>query len=54
MLTPSYSSTDEMFQIANDIIKKEKLANSKDYVVVTCGTPKKDGGTNLMKIVQIK
>ena len=54
VLTPSYSSTDEMFQIANDIIKKEKLANSKDYVVVTCGTPKKDGGTNLMKIVQIK
>ena len=53
MLTPVYRTTDEMFKIANTLLKKAKLAKSKDLVVITCGTPKKNGGTNLMKIVEI-
>ena len=53
VLTKEYNSTDELFEIATEIVKKHKLAKSKDMIVVTCGTPKKNGGTNLIKIVKI-
>ena len=54
VLTPVYNTTDEMFKIANDIVKKNKLARVGDLIVVTCGTPKQNGGTNLIKIIQVK
>lgn len=53
VLTSEYNSTDEMFKISNDIVKKHKLAKVDDMVVVTCGTPKQNGGTNLIKIIQV-
>ena len=53
MLTPVYNTTDEMFKIANDLVKKNKLASKGDLMVVTCGTPKQGGGTNLIKIEEI-
>ena len=54
MLTPVYNTTDEMFKIANDLVKKNKLASKGDLMVVTCGTPKQGGGTNLIKIEEVK
>lgn len=53
VLTSEYNSTDEMFEIASNIVKNHKLAKAKDMIIVTCGTPKKNGGTNLIKIVEI-
>ena len=50
VLTKEYASIDEMFDISRNIIKELKLANKKDSYIVTCGTPKIAGGTNLMKI----
>lgn len=54
LLTPKYNSTDEMFQIANDLVKKNNFAKERDSVVITCGTPSQNGGTNLIKIIEIK
>ena len=54
MLTREYNSVDEMFDIAVDIAKKNKLAKTNDTVVITCGQPKTSGGTNLIKIEKIK
>jgi len=54
ILTPVYNTTDEMFKIANDIVKENKIANVGDKVLVTCGTPKKYGGTNLIKIINVE
>jgi len=54
ILTKEYNSTDEMFEISNDIVKKLKLAKQKDKIIITCGTPKKNGGTNLIKIIEVK
>lgn len=54
IITPVYNTTDEMFKIANDIVKVHKIANVGDKVLVTCGTPKKYGGTNLIKIINIE
>lgn len=54
VLTPVYNTTDEMFQIANEIVKKLKMAKPKDIIVITCGTPKQSGGTNLIKIDEVK
>ena len=54
ILTPIYNTTDEMFKIANDIVKENKIANVGDKVLITCGTPKKYGGTNLIKIINIE
>lgn len=53
VLTPVYNTTDEMFKIANEIVKKLKIAKPKDRIVITCGTPKQTGGTNLIKIDEI-
>jgi hypothetical protein len=54
ILTPVYNTTDEMFKIANDIIKEHKIASVGDKVLITCGTPKKYGGTNLIKIINVE
>jgi len=54
LLTPVYNSTDEMFNIANDIVKKAGIAKKGDYIVITCGTPKQTGSTNMLKISEIK
>lgn len=54
VLTPVYNTTDEMFEIANETAKKNKFVTAGDNMVVTCGTPKVNGGTNLMKIVKVK
>lgn len=53
VLTKEYDSTDALFAVAGEIIKQQKLAKVGDNVVVTCGTPKQDGGTNLIKIIKI-
>lgn len=53
ILTNEYNTTDEMFNIAVDIVKKNKIAKVGDTVVITCGQPKKPGGTNLIKILKI-
>lgn len=49
----TYETTDEMFSIANNIIKKGKYAKKGDKVIVTNGTPNLNGGTNLLKIIEI-
>lgn len=54
ILTPIYNSTDEMFRIANDIVKKSGIAKKGEAVVITCGTPKKPGSTSMIKICEIK
>ncbi len=54
VLTNPYKSTDEMFEISNGLVKKHKIANVKDTVVITCGTPFKNGGTDLIKIAKVK
>ena len=54
VLTPVYNSVDEMFDIANVIVKTHKLAKAKDNIVITCGTPKQAGCTNLIKIQEVK
>ena len=54
VLTKEYNSTDEMFKISTDIVKIAKLAKNGDAIVITCGTPKKNGGTNLIKIEEVK
>ena len=54
VLTNEYNTTDEMFEISNEIVKKNKLAKSNDTIVITCGTPKMNGATNLIKIEKIK
>jgi len=54
VLTKEYNSTDEMFKISTEIAKQTKLAKIGDTIVITCGTPKKKGGTNLIKIEEVK
>ncbi len=53
VLTKEYLTTDEMFAISYELVKKHKLAKSGDAIVITCGTPKKNGGTNLIKVNKI-
>lgn len=52
-MTPEYNTTDEMFDIANVLVKDKKIAKSGDKIVITCGTPKENGGTNLIKITRL-
>ena len=54
VLTPVYNTTDEMFDIANKIVKDLGAAKAKDRIVVTCGVPKQNGCTNLIKIDIVK
>ncbi len=53
VVTPEYNTTDEMFDIANKLVREKKVAKLKDNIVITCGTPKKNGGTNLIKITNV-
>ena len=53
VLTNEYNSIDEMFNISNDLVKKNKIAKANDTIIITCGTPKMNGGTNLIKIEKI-
>ena len=53
VLTSEYNTTDEMFKISNDLVKKHGIAKVGETIVITCGTPKKQGGTNLIKIEKI-
>lgn len=53
VLTKEYSSTDEMFEISYEIVKDLKLVKKNDNIVITCGTPNKNGGTNLIKIGKV-
>ena len=54
VLTSEYNSTDEMFEIANEIVKKKKFAKANDIIVITCGIPKQNGCTNLIKVDTVK
>lgn len=54
VLTREYNTTDEMFEIALDIAKQHKIAKTNDAIVITCGQPKKPGGTNLIKVEIVK
>lgn len=53
VITPEYNTTDEMFDIASVLAKDKRIAKTGDLIVVTCGTPKKNGCTNLIKISKI-
>ncbi len=53
ILTPLYNSTDEMFNMANNYVKLLKLANTDNNIIITCGTPKQPGCTNLIKIAKV-
>lgn len=54
VLTRIYNTTDSMFEIANEIVKKNNFAKPKDIIVITCGTPKQNGCTNLIKVEIVK
>ena len=54
VLTKEYATTDEMFEISKDIVKKLNMAKANDAIVITCGTPMKNGGTDLIKIQKVK
>lgn len=54
VLTKEYATTDEMFEISKDIVKKLNTAKANDAIVITCGTPMKNGGTDLIKIQKVK
>ena len=54
VLTPVYNSTDEMFEIANKLVKDMHLAKPGDIITITCGTPKKPGKTNLIKLSTVR
>lgn len=54
ILTRVYNSTDDMFKIAGELVKKHGFAKPNDTIVITCGTPKQLGCTNLLKIDVVK
>ncbi len=54
VLTPVYESTDEMFALANDIVKKYGFAKKDDHIIITCGTSRLNGETNLIKVDKVK
>lgn len=54
VLTPVYNTTDEMFEIANKLVKDMHLAKPGDTITITCGTPKQPGKTNLIKLATVK
>ena len=49
VITPIYSTIDEMFDIAKKLVKDMHLAKPGDAVVIICGTPKEPGKTNIIK-----
>lgn len=54
VLTPIYSTTDEMFEIADNLVKQKNIAHENDIIVITCGTPTLIGNTSLIKIQYVK
>ncbi len=54
VLTPIYNSTDKMFEIANNLVKGLNIATAGNTIVITCGTPKLPGCTNLIKIDTVR
>lgn len=52
--TPNYSTAEQMFKIANEFVAKTGFAKTGDLIVVTSGAPKTNGGTNLIKIDEVK
>lgn len=54
VLTPTYSTTDEMFEIADNLVKQKNIAHENDIVVITCGAPTQIGNTSLIKIQNVK
>ena len=51
--TNMYNSTDKMFAMADIIVKTKGFAKEKDTIIITCGVPKQNGCTNLIKVTQI-
>lgn len=56
ILTRVYNTTDQMFELANELAKKNWLAKKGDGIVITCGNPQDVdmGSTNLIKIDEVK
>ena len=54
MLTKVFKSTDEMFDMANKLVKAKKVAKVKDTIIITCGEENHKGATNLIKINEVK
>lgn len=54
VLTPVYNTVDEMLEIANQLVKDMHLAKPGDTITITCGTPKKPGKTNLIKLATVR
>lgn len=54
VFTPMYETTDEMFDMANRIVKDFKIAKPNDIILITSGTPKTPGHTNLIKLDIVK
>lgn len=54
VFTPMYETTDEMFEMANKIVKDFKIAKPNDIILITSGTPKTPGHTNLIKLDIVK
>lgn len=50
----TYNTTDDMFKIAKKVAKDFGVDKVDDKIIVTSGTPKKAGGTNLIKIISVK
>jgi len=53
LLIPEYKTTDEMFEIAKTTAKNNKFVKNGSTMLITCGTPLTNGGTNLIKIIKI-
>jgi len=51
--TKIYASADVMFKMANDIVKTNKFARLGDKIIITCGVPKQNGCTNLIKVDEV-
>ena len=50
----SAKSEDKMFEIANNLVKSLNIATTGNTIVITCGTPKLPGCTNLIKIDTVR
>ena len=53
ILMKSVNSIEEMISYAKVLAQKYAKVKKKENIVIVCGTPKKVGCTNLIKIEQI-
>jgi pyruvate kinase len=54
ILVPSFSDTDEMFDIARAWTKELGFARQGDKLIVTAGVPLKTPGTsNLLRVIEV-